>query len=453
MIFLSGTIRGICRFTLTLAFCLLSTAPISKSLGETVSYNQDLEDRLQNLTTRILLTKTNSENLRTPTTPIKSIAELQQALQFFTLTQPELNSENSQQVIQQAKILLSFNATGVIENVLQKYDASGEERLAAQLRFLLAQHFSQQELWDNALSELDKVDPNIHLSKAQTDEAYIIVANGLQHKKQHRAAIPFYEKITSDSPHYRTAQIDLATVYLRQDWWTDAQLAIKNAIMEDQTSNDEMNNRCYTILGYSQIQQGFYRDARSSFHHVKIHSKYADRALLGLGMSALNQEEFSSALNAFRLLRDKEDSNSITDQAYLMVPYTLSLMKQQQLATTAFNEAITYYETITSGNSAIAKKITAHSDLTLQDQKWLRLSTNQLEKISMFKKRLDMLSLLHSLSTNSKDINEITHLETAITNAYFAQLLDWVSAKNSVINSYISQSRYGLAKLYDASES
>jgi tetratricopeptide (TPR) repeat protein len=247
---------------------------------------------------------------------------------------------------------------------------------------------------------------------------------------------------------YALAQLNIALVYIRQDWWTDAQIAMQNAIKASGQKNIEFLNRVYTTLGFSQLQQGFYRNARESFRNVKIKSDYADQALLGLGMAALNQEDFLGAFNAFDQLKKHQKQNTFVEQSYLMSAFALAKLKQNKSAAAAYAEAETYYENRVTLLSAALTQLNNNDwqdFANLISQHNLKESPDALA----FAKQLQILSKLLNYPISDKTKSAINNSYSQIFVAYQNDTKQTIDKKLAVLNSYLNQSRFGLTKLYD----
>lgn len=357
----------------------------------------------------------------------------------------------SKQVPELVRIALKNYSLGTALKIRSAIDAQASRSITASCEYEIANYYANQNLWDEALTHLKTIDIGNELSSENGDNAYIIWGAALQHSKKHRQALEYYQRIKPDSSRYAFAQLNIALVYIRQDWWTDAQIAMQSAIQISSEQNIEFANRLYTTLGFSQLQQGFYRKARESFRNVKIKSEYADQALLGIGMSALNQEDYLGALNAFDQLKKHSQKTDPIEQAYLLAAVSLSKLKQNTGAANAYTEAENYYGTELNNLSNIQKKIESpetnnwqsiNSDLSQQN------IANTPDTLALTK-QLEILNNLLAYPISEAAKSNLGNVYSQLFQIYKADAKVRLDKKTIEFNSYLNQSRFGKTKLYD----
>lgn len=362
---------------------------------------------------------------------------------------------NSKELDDVSAILLKHHAVGMAEEISQLINNQGDRYSQAKQSFEFAKYEANVNHWDNAFDWLKKIDVANELSKENGDEAYIIYGAALQYKKKHREGLSYYARVKSDSALYPIAQLNTALGHIRQDWWTDAHISIEQALSTTGKNDVEIANRLYTILGFSQLQQGFYRHARDSFRNVKIKSAYANRALLGIGLAALNQEDFVGALNAFNQLKTHSESDMPVAQSYLLAAFTLTRLKQNETASVSYTEAINYYEQKTNFYDGLANEIKNSSSASQMSAASLLINkictdnAKEEPELSLLAEKLNTLNRLnrHPLSPNT--LLQINKAYGNIFPPFLAKANEVIAKKQLVFNSYLNQSRFGLTKLYD----
>lgn len=450
-----------------LIFCLpgLSAPSYSASNAETmqqieVSYQELLTSSYRELSSNSSAFKLVSEDFNHFVLAVKQADKNNNTVEVIRLITANLdlisknNDSNKLQIITRA--LLRQQATGLAQNILNIVAESGSTYTLGRIQFEFARYHAAVGNWDEVFALLGEIDIVNTLQKEDGDEAFIILGSALQHRKKHRQALGYYARITPQSTHYPVAQLNTAIAYIRQDWWTDAQIAIKNALKNEPAngSSDEFRNRLYTVLGFSQIQHGFYRDARESFRNVHIKSQYMNRALLGLGMAALHQEDFIGALNAFNHLKQGNAEDISVLESYLLAAFSLEKLGQQKTASAGYTEAITFYEQQSAHYQKHLAELTnlRNAQLTISPAVAIKLNTD-LKRIqpglSALYQRLDHLNELKSQKVSATTQTAITRLMRQLSLAYIDQAEEGLKTKQSIIDSYLSQSRFGLAKLYD----
>ena len=346
------------------------------------------------------------------------------------------------------RLLFKHQATGLATNLLALAARSGDEYAEARLKFEYARYLASSHQWQDAYAELKAIDINNALSQKEADEAQIIMGAALQHQKKHRKAVEYFSRLKPESEQYRIAQLNTAVAYIRQDWWTDAHIAIKDAL-EVGPSKDEMANRLYTLLGFSQIQHGFYRDARESFRHVHLNSGYANRALLGLGVAALHQEDFIGALNAFNHLKKKDEHDISVAESYLLSAFSLVQLKQNKTASASYTEAITYYEQQVNLYNTLSRNMANPTELSPEQRDVLQAELRDHPTLQALNTRRQLLSFLQTQPLSTSTDKAVDVLASRLNQTYLEQVRALLDKKRTVIDSYLSQSRFGLARLFD----
>lgn len=338
------------------------------------------------------------------------------------------------------RLALQLYAHVQIEKLL--LDTQGDALAESTLLFELARFYAANQQWSKVIKLLTNQGPFEQLNKNDLAEAYVLLGTALQKEKKHREAIRFYEKIEAGSEHFRIAQLNLASALLRQEWWTDAHIAIKAALNENKSKRNELDYRLYTMMGFSQIQFGFYRDARESFRNVAISSQYSQRALLGIGIAALHQQDFIGALNAFDKLRIQPQKDISVAEAHLLSAFTLRQLEQFDAATLRYQEAIDYYQILSGEIQATISSPTA------KPIHFLRLEHNRDRLIQNNSRKIALLNGLSDLGLSESSATSA--LNNKILNASAMRAKQLLNDEKNAIDSYLSQSRFGLASLYDS---
>lgn len=353
-----------------------------------------------------------------------------------------------------ANILLRSHAETLAQDLLQLTEEHNDGYAQGRIVFEMAKYYAEHNQWPLASNALKSIDLTGMLPKDYADEAFIILGAALQQKRKHRESLSYYNRIKPDSKQYRIAQLNVAIAYIRQDWWTDAKIAIDSALQADPKDSDGLTNRLYTVLGFSQLQNGFYRNARETFRKVQVKSSYSNRALLGLGMSALHQEDFVGALNAFNHLKDKNSSDISVMESYLLAAFTLEQLKQAKTAADSYSESIHYYEQKINQYSALRTEFINQRNAGSIDNKLIaRLNSDFYSSQPQLVTLTEKINRLHQLLALQPSNNQklsLQQLNARLTDAYVALATRAISKRQETLNSYLSQSRFGLAKLYDS---
>lgn len=312
---------------------------------------------------------------------------------------------------------------------------------SSRIHYHLGEYFFDRGDLDQAFEHLTAIESSAALTPTQRDYATLMFGIALQKRRQHRQALTFYRRIAPDSFYYSYAQLNTAVANIRQGWWTDAQLAIESALAQElPAALREVGNRLLLVLAYSQLQNEFYRNARQTFRKVSLDSRYVNKALLGIGLCALNQQDHGGALNAFVRLQDSGSEELAALEAHLMAPYTYDQMGRLDEAATGYAEAIAFFDVKIRELEAERFGVDGGAEGLTQSHK---AATIMAQKI----RRLQAFDLARTKAATRQDIDR---LKRAYREQIVAHQMAARQDKIAHLKSYLSQSQYGLAKLYDS---
>lgn len=354
--------------------------------------------------------------------------------------------------------LLLHNEWNTASKILQIVKDEGDKSLVSNVTFLFAKYYANRKHWPATLRNLAGV-----INDLPTEDAhYALLLQGIseQNRKNHRKAVKYYNRVPANSPYYAISMLNIAVAYIRQGWWTDAKLMIEKVVKNPGSkTNDEIINRMHLVNGYSLLKEGYFRNSRESFRNITVDSQYANRALLGIALTATNQEDFIGALNAINILKQKKSLDLSVDEAHLMLPYIYEKLKQPLTASSSYTAALTYYQQrIAAVNKLIETQIKASQNITISPDK-SKLSIGNTEVVftrfypkSFLQNHTELVNLkshTNSLSPGvKKKYNKLYNDHLAMLKLMAESLL---RERIKHLNSYMSQSRFGLARLYDNS--
>jgi hypothetical protein len=374
-------------------------------------------------------------------------------LLYINVDMVEANLEHNAVLIF-TELLLEKNEWSFANSLFRGVEDEGDRSLIAAMQFIFAKYHAERLQWSQVNNLLNDVAEQ--LSPENAAYAYLLKGSALQHLKKHRLAIKSYKKIPDNSQYYGYAQLNIAIAEFRQGWWTDAQTTINDLVKNGDENNNELINRLYLVLGYTLLHKEYYRDARDAFRHVELGSRYTNRALLGIGLTATNQGDFVGALNALSILKDKKTFDLSIDESYLLIPYIYEELQQEVTVTASYAEAMAYYQQRINNLENISNQ---HPDFinTHYNKKTasLIIEDNSLDYgkrypesfINNYRLLIDYLS-----ATNDRKLK--LRIEALITKheAVFQEIIgDLLKQRQEYLKSYLNQSRYGLARLYDKS--
>ncbi len=335
---------------------------------------------------------------------------------------------------------------------------------AARISFHKAKYLFEREQWKQTITTLQSFSIESTLAPQEAEYAYFMTGVALQHLGQHRDALNVYDVIDPSSRYYLATLTNKAVANLKQGWWTDSQINIDNVIKQSTKSKHfTLVDRSHLLMGFVQIQHEFYRDARNSFRDIGIKSLYLTRALSGMGLAAMHQKDFVSALNIFMLLNDKTPVDSYVQQTYMLIPYVYEKLGQTRLAEAKYNEASAFYQQQINQIDSLINSPSLSSRQTeamltiLQQSDDQKAAGKDLSLITLpINTQLEHdLNNLKTLKNTLQENNENRHLRalntqistyTSLINKH--QKVRLQSAK-ATYQTYLNQCQFALARLYD----
>lgn len=352
------------------------------------------------------------------------------------------------------KHLLNANAFNEAQQLIDNIEDQGDVSLSTYANYLLADFYFKRQQWQQTLQHLSE-----NINDLDTELFYhALLIKGISYQKQteHYLAIKEYEKIPKQSTSYQSAQLNLAIANIRQGWWTDAHILIKQLIKsQGNTLNETTLNRLYITLAYSQLNQGYYRTARTTFHQIGINSKYATQAIIGIALTAVQQGDDIGALNIVRFLKQKKQQQLPVYESHLLMPFIYEKSNQLIAASVGYSEAIDYYQKTIA---TLQKTINTPLDLTKPP---IQINSNNIAILDAI--RVDFspdYPAYYFINRNKMQTYQTYIKQPSIREKYnqlhraYQQLTDRM-CKNILqhrvdnLTSYLNQSRYGLARLFD----
>jgi hypothetical protein len=419
-------------------------------------YNQLLKNsalkapRYSTIETLFLAVKNEQNN----NDPIRSIALIINNKSLLT------RYYDSPETITLLQLLLDNNAFEQAKSIMSDINDQGDDNVSRQLHYLLADFSFQRKDWHAVLNYL--ADDNSDLPLAQYHHSLLIKGIALQQQGEHSNSIKVYQKIPKSAQYYTAAQINMALANIRQGWWTDGHHILSQLLTDQQNEAQEQAlNRLYITLGYSLLNQSYYRNARKNFQLVGLDSRYNNQALLGIALTAAHQDDYLGALNAARFLKAKQQDDLPIDEAFLLVPFFYEKSQQLDTASLGYSQAASYYQDkILSLNKLINSPIELTTYPVEQTQgasiniKGTLLDLSAVYPDYFFTQR-QLIIQLKALQKSSGSLadEQLTKGLAALNQQYDELTVQMAKSimqhRVAQLSSYLNQSRYGLARLFD----
>lgn len=369
-----------------------------------------------------------------------------------------LNSNiNTTAIIDIEALLLKANELNTAKQLLKSINNESDPSIISNVQYAFAKYYYSRGEWNKTIKIIKSIAndlPTLHFQHAMLMEGI-----SLQNLREHRKSLVVYKKIPADSSDYVAARINMAIANIRQDWWTDGYDILTKLLQDPKVrQNKALADRIHTIIGYTFLQQEYFRNSRQAFRKVELHGAYTEQALLGIALDAGYQKDYVGALNASRILKNKSSQAIQVDDAHLLLPYFYEKLGQLATASAGYTDAIKYYEgrlhdlkTSMATNLDDFRRFGTGNHSTIMNVNGERIDLGEYLPPAFF----TQLALLRSYKTDVDRLgkNAISTAYRQLLNRFIVLVHDVVrmelKKKSGYITDYMNQCRYGLARLYD----
>lgn len=443
---------------LAISFCILTSARADEVLEDRI---EQLDEAYQTLAQKIYKAGTaESVNIGDPDSLEERFYQLISQRKIVATNQLIYNNLQTftkhpghSAVVQYIDNLLRKNERRLAEEIYGLIENTGDQTNLPYLNFTFAKYHARHRQWQQVNQLLEDV--FTELSGDDVNYAYLLQGSALQHLKQHRKSVDSYSNIPISSPYYSHAQLNIALANIRQGWITEARTTIENIIpISKDRQTHELTNRIYLILGYSLLQKEYYRDARKAFRSISLDSEYANRALMGISLTAISQGDYVGGLNAVIRLKQKQGQDLSDDEAFLVAPYIYEKLEQPLSIEGSFSESIDYYQTRLLQLNALKHQQLDFNQLQLEEKSGdlmldnIRFNFGQKYPLYLLTNRHNLGRLAATTSTADL-VGKIESLSRQYDRLLSEIVISLIDQRIQFINSYLNQARYGLARHYD----
>lgn len=144
-------------------------------------------------------------------------------------------------------------------------------------------------------------------------------------------------------------RINLAAALAREQRYTEAIAQYKKAgaLGADPEKPTEelriLRDKAHIGAGYAYALQQRFPQALAEFRRVRLHTAWADRALLGLGWAAINSGQYPSAIDALQFLLEQHSGSAEAREALVALPYSYEKLQRPKAALVAYQQAESRY--------------------------------------------------------------------------------------------------------------
>lgn len=220
----------------------------------------------------------------------------------------------------------------------------------------LQYQFDQTDKARNALKESGQL-----TDKALMQERYYMMANLALREGDFATAEQHIQQLESDSVWLPYYYFNRGIALTRQGNWQQGVLAFQQLteLPANIQETKHLKDRAYTAAGYAYLAGEQFELAQQQFRQVRRDSLFVQRALLGYGWAAAQQEDYTTALSPWQTLRNYSLMETSVQESLLAIPFAYeklgapgnALLEYQQSIQLLDNElhqienAITVYST------------------------------------------------------------------------------------------------------------
>jgi len=359
-------------------------------------------------------------------------------------------------IIDISRVLFETNEWNTASQLYSKLKKQGDKSLVSNVSLSLAKYYFSRNQWKETIGIVETIRSD--LPPEDYHHALLMHGVSLQQLQKHRLALAQYSRIPKTSQYYAAARLNMAIANIRQDWWTDAHIIINDLLDDkDQSRNRLLTDRLYTVLGYSLLQQQYFRNSREAFRNVSLDGEYTRKALLGIALTAAHQEDYVGALSAIKNLKDSKIRDLPVDEANLLMPFFYEKLQQQTTASAGYVDAVKYYED-RAGNlknamqidtaalwkqlAAGTSTVTVNGEITDLSEKLPRFIFDNVRILALFEPHTVRIG-------DAALLREYNSLSAAYGLALQKVARNILEERTAHLNHYMNQSRYGLARMQD----
>jgi Tfp pilus assembly protein PilF len=233
-------------------------------------------------------------------------------------------------------------------------EESLKNELLARLEFYLGKLHYRQGDYSQAKIKLEKV--VAVLNTTLKDEGLIMLSNIAISMDQKALARSWLMKISKNSKLAEFSRYNLGVSWLREGDLVNAKPFLsdipldRNSEQSEILADDEqliiksIKDKAKVALGYYYLAHKDYKNAREQFLRVRLDSLQTNKALLGIGWSYLETDQYNKALSHWMELSSRDVRDIAVQEVLLAVPYALQKLGSQQEALNAYLKASDSYQ-------------------------------------------------------------------------------------------------------------
>ena len=200
-------------------------------------------------------------------------------------------------------------------------------------------HFQKNQLAD-AIRALDRIDGKV--PESIRDDIEFLRANVYLAEERPEESIVVLERLQDSKSFGGFAAYNLGIAYLQSGRHEEAlqQLAHAGQITTDDLSELAIRDKSNLVLGTILLEEGRYNDAREYLNRVRLDGPFSNQALLSAGWASLSSDDVARAVVPWKILADREATDSATQEAMLALPYAYGKLNVHGRAAVNYGRAL-----------------------------------------------------------------------------------------------------------------
>jgi len=210
-------------------------------------------------------------------------------------------------------------AKAIFDKLLTDKDLQNE--LLARINFYLNKLHYKQGDYIQAEDGLKKI--YNQLSVRYRDESLIMLSNIALSKKDLDNAKQWLVKISEESDFSTYVRFNLGVLWLQQGELNQSLPFLERVYvtLEPTELQRTLQDRASVALGFHYLRNKKFEQANNKFKQVRLTSPSTNKALLGIGWTYIEQEDYEKALKHWLKLISKDVRDLAVQEALLAIPY------------------------------------------------------------------------------------------------------------------------------------
>ncbi len=187
---------------------------------------------------------------------------------------------------------------------------------------------------------------NLYRDSDVAPDADYVAGQIYYNKQDFESAINTLSPIDKGNENYLYAQYTLAMLKVRRKNYDEAEEHLNNIVNIDSVrtvSEKSLREMAYVKLGYILYEKGDLKNAYGLFRQVPVESRAYDEALLGLAWTMVRggvDQSYMQAIKTTDVLISSRPKSYLLAEAYLVMGYAHTLLKNYQKAVDAYKKTI-----------------------------------------------------------------------------------------------------------------